>query len=77
MNDLYIWINIAIVAFVTAGIRFAPFVMFGGKRKVPKTIEKLGKMLPYAIMGMLVVFCLKNVSFSSLSGFVPSAIAAQ
>ncbi len=75
MSNSYVWSSIAIVAFVTAAIRFSPFVIFGGKRKVPKIIEKLGKMLPYAIMGMLVVFCLKNVNFSSVSGFAPAAIA--
>ncbi len=75
MSNSYIWTSIAIVALVTAAIRFSPFVIFGGKRKVPETIERLGKMLPYAIMGMLVVFCLKSVSFSDLSGFVPEALA--
>ena len=75
MNDMYIWSSIAISALVTAGIRFLPFVVFGGERKVPKTVEKLGNLLPYAIMGMLVVYCLKNVSFTSISGFVPSLVA--
>ncbi len=75
MNDMYIWSSIAISALVTAAIRFLPFVVFGGERKVPKIVEKLGKSLPYAIMGMLVVYCLKNVSFTSMSGFVPALVA--
>lgn len=75
MSDLYTWSSIAIIALVTASIRFLPFVVFGGGRKVPKIVEKLGKLLPYAIMGMLVVYCLKNVSFASMSGYVPSLIA--
>ena len=76
MNDQYVWLAVAIIALVTALIRFLPFMVFGGKRKVPKFIEKLGKMLPYAIMGMLVVYCLRDVSFTAgVSGFLPSLIA--
>ena len=65
MNDKYIWLAVAIIALVTALIRFLPFMVFGGKRKVPKIIERLGGMLPYAIMGMLVVYCLKDTSFTA------------
>ena len=75
MNDMYIWSSIAISALVTAGIRFLPFVVFGGERKLPKTVEKLGNLLPYAIMGMLVVFCLKGVSLTAAPHGIPEAIA--
>lgn len=50
------------VAVVTVLIRFLPFLIFGGKRKTPEIIIYLGKVLPFAIIGMLVVFCLKGVS---------------
>ena len=53
---------IAVIAAVTILLRFIPFLVFGGKRKTPEIINYLGKVLPCAIMGMLVVFCLKNVS---------------
>ncbi len=75
MSDFYTWSIVAVIALVTALIRFLPFVLFNDKRKTPKVIEKLGKLLPYAIMGMLVVYCLKGVSFTSLSGVLPSVIA--
>lgn len=75
MVDLHTWGIVAIIALVTAFIRFLPFVVFGGNRKIPKVIEKLGKMLPYAIMGMLVVYCLKNIKFTNISEFLPSLIA--
>lgn len=75
MNDLHTWALVAVIALVTAGIRFLPFVIFRDGKKVPGIIEKLGKVLPYAIMGMLVVYCLKGVSFTSASGFLPSLIA--
>lgn len=76
MNDQYIWLAVAIIAFVTALIRFLPFMVFGGKRRVPKIIAKLGLMLPYAIMGMLVVYCLKDTGFTAgVSGFLPTLIS--
>ena len=75
MTDLKVWISIAVIALVTAGLRFLPFLIFTGDRKTPKLIEKLSKTLPYAIMAMLVVYCLKGVSFASISGFLPELIA--
>lgn len=51
---------VAVVAAVTVLLRFLPFWVFG-QRKTPPFILYLGKYLPYAIMGMLVVFCLKNI----------------
>lgn len=76
MDEKTIWISIAIIAIVTAALRFLPFAIFNGKIKTPKIIEKLSKLLPAAIMGMLVVYCLKGIHFSSPSGFVPELIAA-
>lgn len=58
----------AVLATVTALTRFLPFLLWGGGRSVPKPVERLGRVLPCAIMGMLVVYCLKGVELSSLSG---------
>ena len=75
MNNTHIWLTVAVAALVTAAIRFLPFIIFNGSRKTPPIIERLSRTLPYAIMAMLVVYCLKAVSFSSLAGFLPSLIA--
>ena len=75
MSELHIWLSVAVIALTTAAIRFLPFVIWRGERKTPKVIEKLGKVLPFAVMGMLVVYCLKDVSFMSVSGFLPPLIA--
>ncbi len=75
MGNLHTWLLVAVVALVTAATRFLPFLIFRGNRKTPEFIEKLGKLLPYAIMGMLVVYCLKDVGFSTLSDFLPQGIA--
>lgn len=74
MTDAFILYAIIIMAVVTAGLRFLPFLVFSGKT-TPKFIDYLGRVLPYAIMGMLVVYCLKGVTFSSASGFLPELIA--
>lgn len=75
MADLHTWFLVAVIALVTALTRFLPFVIWSGDTKIPDIIKKLGNLLPYAIMGMLVVYCLKGVSFSGLSGFVPELVS--
>ena len=75
MSDSYIWLAVAVIALVTAMLRFLPFVVFGKGRKIPAIINKLGKKLPYSIMGMLVVYCLKDVKIGYIGGYLPAAIA--
>lgn len=66
---------VAVTAAVTILLRFTPFLVFGGKHKTPEIITYLGKVLPYAIMGMLVVFCLKNVTPIQYPHGLPELIA--
>lgn len=70
-------IIVGIVALVTILLRFLPFLIFGGKRKTPAFITYLGKVLPYSIMGMLVVYCLRNVSITSGSHGLPELISCS
>lgn len=74
MADLHTWLIIIIIIIVTALLRFLPFVVFNHKVKTPKFIDKLGKVLPYAIMGMLVVYCLKDTTLESINSFLPTII---
>ena len=66
---------VAVAALVTIGLRFLPFVIFSGDRETPAYIAYLGKVLPYAIMGMLVVFCLKGVSVTSAPYGIPELLS--
>lgn len=75
MSDLYTWTVVAVIALVTAALRFLPFLLFGGNRKTPKIVNRMGRVLPYSVMGMLVVYCLKDVGFGSVAEFLPTAIA--
>lgn len=74
MTDRYLWAAVAVMALVTALLRFLPFLTLG-KREPPAWLDTLGKRLPYAIMGMLVVYCLKDVSVLTLGGWLPALIA--
>ena len=64
---------VAVMAAVNALSRYLPFWVFS--RGVPKAVVYLGKVLPSAIMGMLVVYCLKDVSFTSGVHGAPELIA--
>lgn len=66
---------IAVAGAVTLMLRFLPFLVFGGKRETPPYIVYLGKVLPYAIMGMLVIYCLRGISFTAAANFLPELIA--
>ncbi len=64
---------VGVITLVTAALRFLPFWVF--RRRVPPAIAYLGRVLPYAIMGMLVVYCLKDVSFLQGTHGAPEAVA--
>lgn len=74
MTNSQIGISILIMSLVTIAIRFLPFVLFADK-KTPKWMLRLEKTLPFAVIGMLVIYCLKDTSFSAAIGFVPTIIA--
>lgn len=68
-------ITVALCVLGTMATRFLPFLVFSGDKPTPKYIQFLGKALPAAIFGMLVVYCLKNVSILTGSHGIPELIA--
>ena len=74
--DVHGALLVAVVAGVTALIRFLPFVMFGGGRPTPRFIVYLAGVLPCAIMAMLVVYCLRGVDLLGPTHGLPELIAA-
>ena len=58
----YSAVLVAVIVAVTQLTRFLPFLLFCGKKQPPKAVLYLGRVLPCAIMGMLVVYCLRNVT---------------
>jgi len=75
MNVTYSAALIAVVVVVTVLLRALPFLIFSGDRKTPDLIVYLGEVLPYAIMAMLVVYCLKGISFGEASHWLPEVIS--
>lgn len=68
-------ITIAAVVFGTMLTRFLPFLLFPAGRPTPKYIQYLGKVLPSAVFGMLVIYCLKDVSLIRGSHGIPELLA--
>lgn len=68
-------VTIALCAFGTMITRFLPFIVFRSDKPTPKYIQYIGNALPPAIFGMLVIYCLKDVSLLGGSHGIPEAIA--
>lgn len=73
--NLHSVLVVAVVAIVTIAFRFLPFLIFGEKRKIPEVILYLGKVLPYAIMGMLVIYCLRGITTGGAEAGIAQMIA--
>ncbi len=68
-------VTIGLCALATMLTRFLPFFVFRANKPTPKYVQYLGKALPAAIFGMLVVYCLKGVSLTMGSHGIPELIA--
>lgn len=66
---------IAVTALCTVLLRAFPFLVFGGKKEVPKTVRYLGDVLPASIMAVLVVYCLRNIDFAAVGHYLPSLVS--
>lgn len=75
MVNAHTFYAIAVMALITALLRFLPFIIFKGKASTPKLVEKLGRLLPSAVIAMLVVYCLKDMNFTATADYLPAIIA--
>ncbi|OUO40897.1 branched-chain amino acid transporter permease [Flavonifractor sp. An306] len=66
---------IAVMAVVTFLTRALPFLLFDRGSSPPKLVLYLGRVLPPAIIAMLIIYCLKDLSFLSLGGWAPQLIS--
>ena len=76
MVNAHTFYAIAVMALITALLRFLPFLIFKGKASTPPLVEKLGRLLPSAVIAMLVVYCMKDVNFSATAEYLPAIIAS-
>lgn len=68
-------ITIATVILGTLITRFLPFIIFPAGKPTPKYIQYLGRFLPSAVFGLLIIYCLKDVSIFTGSHGIPEAIS--
>lgn len=66
---------VVVLAVATMITRFLPFLIFPAGKRIPKYVEYLGKTLPYAAMGLLVVYCLRNLIFFVAPYGLPQILA--
>ena len=70
------FITISMAVLATVLTRFLPFLIFPAGKTTPKYIQYLGKVLPAAVFGMLIVYCFKNVMIFTGTHGLPELIAA-
>lgn len=75
MTTLQIILTVAALALVTFLTRALPFFLFPPGKRTPQFIVYLGAVLPYAVIGMLVVYCFRSVSVAAWPHGIPEAIA--
>lgn len=67
--------SIAVMAAVTFLTRALPFLLFDRGDHPPRIVLYLGQVLPPAVIAMLIIYCLKGVSFAAPAGWVPALVA--
>ena len=65
LNNIQIAAAVAVSFICTAFLRFLPFLFFRKDKQIPPFIQYLGKVLPSAIMAVLVIYCLRNTGTGS------------
>lgn len=75
MSNTQLILMIAVAGACTFATRLFPFALFGGKKEVPKFIKYLGDVLPVAILGILIVYCLRDFEKGSINYILPQIIA--
>lgn len=75
MTNTQFMITIILMGLAVQITRFTPFLLFGKMEKLPGVVEYLGKVLPAAMMGLLVIYCFKDIDFGNHVSIIPSLIA--
>jgi len=75
MSPVDALLTVAVTAVITFLIRYLPFALFGQQKRPSKVLTDLSRLLPAAIIAVLVVYCLKAINFFQVSQFLPQLIA--
>jgi branched-subunit amino acid transport protein AzlD len=68
-------ITLAMIIFGTMSTRFLPFIIFPSNKPTPVYVQSLGKLLPSAALGLLVIYCLKDISLFTGSHGMPELLS--
>lgn len=68
-------VTILVIAGITFLIRAFPFLVFRSHKPIPKFVTYLGRVLPFAVIGMLVVYCLRGTSVFAYPYGIPEAVS--
>ncbi len=74
-SDLHAAVLVAVMSVTTILLRALPFLIFRDEKETPKLVLYLGNVLPHAIVGMLVIYCLKDVDLTRSPFGLPEFIA--
>ena len=74
MIDLHAAALVTVMALCTMLTRFLPFLLMRRSQRLPAAVEYLGRVLPSAIMGMLIIYCLKDISVFSAPYGLPELL---
>lgn len=75
MTTIQLVLSILVMAVVTFLTRALPFLLFPSGRTTPRFVVYLGAVLPYAVIGMLVVYCFRSVSATTWPHGLPELVA--
>ena len=75
LSELQALASILVMAAVTFLTRALPILLFDRGDHPPRIVLYLGQVLPPAVIAMLIVYCLKGVSFATPAGWVPALLA--
>ena len=73
---IYVFSAVLVAAIITFSLRGIVFVLFRGERAMPDWLERLGQVLPSAVMAVLVVYCLKSIRYDFTNTGIKGIVAA-
>lgn len=75
LTTIQMLVTILAITLGTITTRYLPFILFPENKKTPELVLYLGNVLPPAMMGLLVVYCLKKVSITCAPHGIPELVA--
>ena len=74
MTTAQMILTVGAVVLGTMATRFLPFLLFPASKPTPRYVQYLGRVLPYAVMGLLLIYCLKEVRVTAWPYGIPELI---